>query len=232
MGLMQPMGEVAREQGYDSIYLSSLFEPFNSIDQGATLLKKLLTRYGRDTLAAISAYNQGTPREVHGTFANAQYVYRVNVAWRHYDQAFHYAYLHSQSKENLRLAGRNRNDINDSGSLAKPALRREPDSTAVAQNNGHAGGIGPLAAGYDLGSRYTASQDLPLGEGERNESEWDRLLDNSDTFCFVGLGIIIVGLSGLAITIRRFERRWTRLDNGVSQPGQRHFLYRSETRRA
>jgi soluble lytic murein transglycosylase-like protein len=94
MGLMQVMGEVAREQQFDARYLSGLFEPANSINQGATLLRKLLDRYPKDTLAAISAYNQGFARKRHASrrraaaFLNARYVYRVMIAWRTYEKLF------------------------------------------------------------------------------------------------------------------------------------------------
>jgi soluble lytic murein transglycosylase-like protein len=88
MGPMQVMGEVARKQGFSARYLSALFAPQNSIEQGGRLLRHLLDRYHRDTLAAISAYNQGSARRHHGTFANARYVYRVSIAWRAYQKLF------------------------------------------------------------------------------------------------------------------------------------------------
>ncbi|MEP7236198.1 MAG: transglycosylase SLT domain-containing protein, partial [Ignavibacteriota bacterium] len=52
-GPMQVMGQVAREQGFDEKYLTSLITPFNSIDQGAKLLQKNLKRYRGDTLSAV-----------------------------------------------------------------------------------------------------------------------------------------------------------------------------------
>jgi soluble lytic murein transglycosylase-like protein len=88
MGPMQVMGQVAREQGFSARYLSALFAPRNSIEQGGKLLRHLLDRYPSDTLAAISAYNQGSARRHHGTFANARYVYRVSIAWRAYQKLF------------------------------------------------------------------------------------------------------------------------------------------------
>jgi soluble lytic murein transglycosylase-like protein len=84
---MQVMGETAREQGFDRPFLSELYLPENAIAHGAMLLKKLLTRYRGDTLAAISAYNSGSARRSRrGMFANARYVYRVAIAWRAYDE--------------------------------------------------------------------------------------------------------------------------------------------------
>ncbi len=92
-GLMQIMGETAREQGFDRPFLAELYIPTNAISHGAMLLKRLLVRYHNDTLSAISAYNQGSARRMNhgakpGVFANARYVYRVIVAWRAYDALF------------------------------------------------------------------------------------------------------------------------------------------------
>jgi soluble lytic murein transglycosylase-like protein len=84
IGLMQVMGEVAREQGYSARFLSQLHEPEHGIEQGAILLRRLLTRYRSDTLSAISAYNQGDNRRKNGVFLNARYVYRVTIAWQAY----------------------------------------------------------------------------------------------------------------------------------------------------
>jgi soluble lytic murein transglycosylase-like protein len=87
-GLMQIMGETAREQGFDRPFLAELYIPTNAISHGAMLLKRLLNRYHNDTLSAISAYNQGTARKKRGVFANARYVYRVTIAWRSYAALF------------------------------------------------------------------------------------------------------------------------------------------------
>ena len=92
-GLMQIMGETAREQGFAPSFLAELYIPQNAIAHGAMLLAHLLHRYHNDTLAAISAYNQGTARRTthgprRGIFLNARYVYRVTIAWRAYDALF------------------------------------------------------------------------------------------------------------------------------------------------
>ncbi|SRR5579883_18123 len=87
-GLMQIMGETARQQGCSMRFLAELYMPDSAIDHGARLLKRLILRYHGDTLSAISAYNQGSARKRRGTFANARYVYRVTVAWRAYDTLF------------------------------------------------------------------------------------------------------------------------------------------------
>ncbi len=87
-GLMQVMGETAREQGFAAPYLAALYLPRNAIEHGAILLTHLLNRYRNDTLSAISAYNQGSARKRRGVFLNARYVYRVALAWRAYDAIF------------------------------------------------------------------------------------------------------------------------------------------------
>jgi len=87
-GLMQVMGETAREQGFAPPFLAELYLPQNAIAHGAKLLQRLLKRYRGDTLSAISAYNQGSARKTRGVFANARYVYRVTIAWRSYAALF------------------------------------------------------------------------------------------------------------------------------------------------
>ncbi|MHB8392488.1 MAG: transglycosylase SLT domain-containing protein [Acidobacteriaceae bacterium] len=91
-GLMQVMGETAREQGFARPFLAELYVPANAIAHGAKLLARLLHRYHNDTLSAISAYNQGTARRVRRgrqpVFVNARYVYRVAIAWRAYRKLF------------------------------------------------------------------------------------------------------------------------------------------------
>jgi soluble lytic murein transglycosylase-like protein len=87
-GLMQIMGETAREQGFAKPFLAELYIPDNAIAHGAMLMKKLLARYKNDTLSAISAYNQGSAKKRRGVFANARYVYRVTIAWHTYQLLF------------------------------------------------------------------------------------------------------------------------------------------------
>jgi hypothetical protein len=87
-GLMQVMGQLAREQGFDAKYLPELFVPLNSISQGAIKLRQLLNKYKGDTLSAISAYNQGNNRRKNGRLVNYRYVYRVGVAWEMYEKIF------------------------------------------------------------------------------------------------------------------------------------------------
>jgi hypothetical protein len=99
-GLMQPMGQVAREQGYKARYLTALFAPFDNIEQGAIHLKAKLKRYPGDTLSAISAYNQGNNRRSGNDFTNARYVYRLMAANEIYKPIFER--LLSSSKSNVK----------------------------------------------------------------------------------------------------------------------------------
>lgn len=58
-GLMQVMGGVAREHGFDDL-LSKLMIPKVGIDYGCRHLKKMLDRYG-NLPDAVMAYNAGHP---------------------------------------------------------------------------------------------------------------------------------------------------------------------------
>jgi soluble lytic murein transglycosylase-like protein len=221
-GLMQPMGELAREQGYDSTYLATLYIPDLNVEQGAIKLDSLFKRYKRDTLAVISAYNLGSARRSHGAYENAQYVYSVIVATHYYEKALHYAYLHPQSKETIRLAGRNRDTTHDRGVAPEPALQPERDSSAgIAQNNSHPGSLGPLMAGYGMGTRYGNDQTEPEGEGE---SIWDVFYE--DRFFAIGFLAIAAGLLGLVISIYRYERRWSGYDRRVPGRSESNILSR------
>jgi soluble lytic murein transglycosylase-like protein len=84
-GLMQIMGQTAREQQYDARYLASLYQVGRGLGEGARYFKRLLVAYRNDTLSAISAYNQGSAKKRRNVFVNARYVYRVVVAWRAYE---------------------------------------------------------------------------------------------------------------------------------------------------
>lgn len=60
-GLMQIIGQTAREMGFEGIYFTELSEPALGVRFGAKLLKRKLEVYGPDLSQAISAYNAGTP---------------------------------------------------------------------------------------------------------------------------------------------------------------------------
>lgn len=79
-GLMQVMGQVARERGFAGPFLSALCRPELGIEYGCLQLRHFAKLY----LAAlgwpgvIAAYNAGTPRkEKSGEYVNQVYVNRV-----------------------------------------------------------------------------------------------------------------------------------------------------------
>jgi hypothetical protein len=221
-GLMQPMGELAREQGYDSTYLATLYIPDLNIEQGAIKLDSLFKRYKRDTMAVISGYNLGSAKRSHGAFENAQYVYSVLVATHFYEKALHYAYLHNQSEKNLRLAGRHRDTADGCSRTQGSKLQPQSDSSSIAQNNGHAGGLSTIAAGYDLGSRHDPPKDLP-----KSQSEY--VFEGLPPDLYLGLAAILaVIVLGLTLDLRRYLRKRARHHLDLPRRSDRHFLPRSE----
>lgn len=82
IGLMQVMGQVAREQGFDGD-LKTLFEPLNNVTQGSRKLRRCLEKNGQDVNAALLSYNGG---------GNANY---PQLVLDHYKD---YAYLNSATR--------------------------------------------------------------------------------------------------------------------------------------
>ncbi len=78
-GLMQVMGQVARELGFDGPYLSALCDPALGLRYGCLHLRRKMDKYGSQGIeAVISAYNAGQPvRRPDGTWANGIYVRMV-----------------------------------------------------------------------------------------------------------------------------------------------------------
>jgi len=79
-GLMQIMGALARELGFEGIYLSELVDPDLNIKLGTKHLANLYEKYD-NYLDIISAYNQGSPERVEGNYKNQRYVDLVNDYW-------------------------------------------------------------------------------------------------------------------------------------------------------
>lgn len=82
-GLMQIMGQVARERGCEYPYLSALCIPRVGLEYGcrqlAFLRDRYLARWGWD--GVIAAYNAGSPRVLpSGRYVNQEYVDKVNLA--------------------------------------------------------------------------------------------------------------------------------------------------------
>lgn len=59
IGLMQVMGQVAREQGFDGKYLTELCDPLVNLEHGCKKLKKCMTISDGDVEMALLKYNGG-----------------------------------------------------------------------------------------------------------------------------------------------------------------------------
>ena len=81
IGLMQIMGGVARELGFEG-NLSELFKPETNLFYGCKKLKQVVKKYSEE-LDVISSYNQGSPRMTDGKmYKNFQYVDKVSAVLR------------------------------------------------------------------------------------------------------------------------------------------------------
>ena len=74
-GLMQVMGQVAREAGFDSLYLSALCDPEQGLAVGCKVLRKKFDAASGDTTRALLAWNGG---------ANPAYAAQVLARKPHY----------------------------------------------------------------------------------------------------------------------------------------------------
>lgn len=74
-GLMQVMGQVARESGFDAQFLSSLCDPEQALAVGCKVLRKKFDAASGDTTRALLAWNGG---------ANALYPAQVLARRSHY----------------------------------------------------------------------------------------------------------------------------------------------------
>ena len=74
-GLMQVMGQVARESGFDAQFLSSLCDPEQALAVGCKVLRKKFDAASGDTTRALLAWNGG---------ANALYPVQVLARRAHY----------------------------------------------------------------------------------------------------------------------------------------------------
>lgn len=230
MGLMQPMGELAREQGFADRYLSALFVPANSIDQGAKLLKKLLVKYHNDTLAAISAYNQGNARKRHGTFANARYVYRVQVGWEAWKSVFDTVDNETVHKANSTRTGSIRHSLSTGltpWEHVEVIPIANPDDPAQDFHNFYHAyearqherlGHDSAAAITSGGAGQPPLQNFDSADAERQYEEWQR--SNADALWGFG-AVFAVVVSGYVILEWRRKRLGGGHGEGVSRPGER-----------
>jgi len=79
-GLMQIMGQVAREHGYKGEFLSELCDPATGMDYGCRHLSRFRDRHFQSLgwPGVVAAYNAGTPRKTEdGHFTNQSYVDKV-----------------------------------------------------------------------------------------------------------------------------------------------------------
>jgi len=80
-GLMQVLGQVARENGFEGLYLTELCDPEVGIRYGMRVLAKQLRRYASKAdpeAYAVSAYNRGSAgKSANGSFHNQYYVNKV-----------------------------------------------------------------------------------------------------------------------------------------------------------
>jgi soluble lytic murein transglycosylase-like protein len=74
-GLMQVMGQVAREAGFDALYLSALCDPDHGLATGCKVLRKKFDSAAGDAQRALLAWNGG---------ANPAYAAQVLARKPHY----------------------------------------------------------------------------------------------------------------------------------------------------
>jgi soluble lytic murein transglycosylase-like protein len=58
-GLMQVMGQVARESGFDALFLSALCDPEQGLALGCKVLRKKIDAMAGDTMRGLLAWNGG-----------------------------------------------------------------------------------------------------------------------------------------------------------------------------
>jgi soluble lytic murein transglycosylase-like protein len=76
-GLMQILGSVARERGFEGRFNSELMEPEVGLEYGCRHLKYYYNRYNNWN-DAVSAYNQGSNRkDDEGNYQNQSYVNKI-----------------------------------------------------------------------------------------------------------------------------------------------------------
>jgi len=74
-GLMQVMGQVAREAGFDALFLSALCDPEQGLAVGCKVLRKKFDAMAGDSTHALLAWNGG---------ANPTYAAQVLARRAHY----------------------------------------------------------------------------------------------------------------------------------------------------
>lgn len=87
-GLMQIMGQTARQEGFEGLFLAELCDPTVNIYYGLKYFYRQFAKYG-SIWDAVSAYNAGTPfKNSNGTYKNQAYVDKVKAAKILFDPIF------------------------------------------------------------------------------------------------------------------------------------------------
>ncbi len=76
-GLMQIMGQVAREKGFTGKF-EELFEPETNLEWCLKHLKRFIDKYAPNLDDAIASYNAGSPRKEDGVYVNQGYIDKVH----------------------------------------------------------------------------------------------------------------------------------------------------------
>jgi soluble lytic murein transglycosylase-like protein len=77
-GLMQIMGQVAREKGFKGEF-EELFDPATGLEWALRHLRHFIDKYAPSLDDAIASYNAGSPRkDANGFYYNAQYVSKIH----------------------------------------------------------------------------------------------------------------------------------------------------------
>lgn len=81
-GLMQVMGQVAREYGFKGCYLTGLLDPETNITYGCRHLANKIKKYGRVDYG-LAAYNAGScRRDEAGSIVNQKYIDAVMAHYK------------------------------------------------------------------------------------------------------------------------------------------------------
>jgi soluble lytic murein transglycosylase-like protein len=86
-GLIQIMGQVAREKGFKESF-ETLLIPEVGLHWGLKHLKRFIKKYPDNLDDAIASYNAGSPRKkADGNYVNQGYVNKIHRAWKQMKEA-------------------------------------------------------------------------------------------------------------------------------------------------
>jgi soluble lytic murein transglycosylase-like protein len=82
-GLMQILGQTAREIGFNGKFLTELLDPIIGLEYGCKYLSHKIAGYA-ELDDAIAAYNSGTPiKKINGGYINQHYVDGIHEYYKH-----------------------------------------------------------------------------------------------------------------------------------------------------